>query len=900
MSAALQLGLARLRRRPGQSATQALVLAVAVALLGAMLIFIGHSLRTMTAAATRSVPLDLQAPASSYVKAKTLAAKVGAQPDVAQASAVATAPFTGIGHVGPEGTTASGSGAVLAVPPDYLSGIETFRILRGGLRPGAVILDQQLAATLRARIGDTVNLHLGGGRSQAFEVGGIAIVSSSDVLFQPLNPLVGPAPAQPPANIAILPTATFASTIGRQLPTLMNSSAGAAAVPGTLTGVQWQVQAQLSRASLNGTPSHALAQAGQIRNSIERTLTGQVHFVDNLSEGLETAAGDALYAEALFIMLAVPGALLALGLAYLAALGTVDRDRRELALLRARGASRRSLLGMAAVESALLGLLAGLLGAGTAFAAVSLLIEGSVGLTLGSGAVVTAVCIALAIAGGFVARLGTGLRSLSETVAAERRGSRRDGKPLWQRLYLDLLCLALSGLVYWLTASTGFSAVVNPDSNPTLSLSIYMFFAPALLWIGATLLLVRLRGRIFGLTARLLGGSGARPGRRRFLLASASRRGAAINRGLIFVGLLLAFGVSMGVFAATYNQQAGVDAQLTLGADITATAPPGVAAKQGLTEKVAAVPGVAATSPVDHSYAYVGPDLQDIFGIEPQTIGEATTLRDSYFLGGSAGETMQRLRETPSGVIVSKETITDYSLEVGNLLRLRVLDHETGKFRVVPFHVVGTVQEFPSAPRDSFMVANLAYLSRADRAGGPNVVFASASEDPASAAARVTAATKGYGVTVKDIRQQAVQTVSSITTVDLTGISQLEQAFAILLAAAAMWLFVSLVVNERRHEFATMAAIGASLRDIGAFVRAEAVAVLGAAVLLAAGLGWLMAEMLVAMLQHVFDPPPDHLAVPWGFLGLLALGAVAGAVLASAVAAVSLRRLQLGATLREE
>jgi putative ABC transport system permease protein len=198
------------------------------------------------------------------------------------------------------------------------------------------------------------------------------------------------------------------------------------------------------------------------------------------------------------------------------------------------------------------------------------------------------------------------------------------------------------------------------------------------------------------------------------------------------------------------------------------------------------------------------------------------------------------------------------------------------------------------------MVANLSYLQRADRAGGPNVVFASTSEDPASVAARVAAGTKGFGVNVKDIRQQSVQTVSSITTVDLTGISRLEQAFAIVLAAAAMWLFVSLVVNERRHEFATMAALGASLRDIGAFVRTEAVAVLGAALALAAALGWLLAEMLIAMLQHVFDPPPDQLAIPWGFLGLLALAAVAGALLATAVAARSLRRLPLGAILREE
>ena len=52
--------------------------------------------------------------------------------------------------------------------------------------------------------------------------------------------------------------------------------------------------------------------------------------------------------------------------------------------------------------------------------------------------------------------------------------------------------------------------------------------------------------------------------------------------------------------------------------------------------------------------------------------------------------------------------------------------------------------------------------------------------------------------------------------------------------------------------------------------------VLVAGALLAAGLGWLLARMLVAMLTHVFDPPPDHLAIPWGFLALLYGGRPAG------------------------
>jgi putative ABC transport system permease protein len=508
------------------------------------------------------------------------------------------------------------------------------------------------------------------------------------------------------------------------------------------------------------------------------------------------------------------------------------------------------------------------------------------------------VCVALAIAGAGAARLAATVPVWRSTVAVARRGSGREGKPLWQRLYLDVAALVVSGLIYWLTASTGFSAVVNPDSNPTLSLSVYMFFAPALLWIGATLLIMRLRGGVLAWFAARAAGPRAR-GPAGFLLASAGRRGAAINRGLLVLGLLLAFGVNLGVFTATYDQQARVDAQLTLGADITASAPPGVAAAHDLRRRIAAVPNVRATTAVDHSYAYVGPDLQDTYGIDPATIASATTLRDSYFLGAGAHQTIARLAARHDGILVSKETIADYQLNVGDLLNLRVLDHGSGHFHVVPFHVAGVVQEFPSAPRDSFMVANLAYLEQADHAGGPNVVFARASDPPATARA-VAGATRSDGTIVKHIGEQTQQTVSSITTVDLRGISDIERVFTIVLAAAAMALFFVLEVSERRQEFATMAAIGARLKTIGSFVWSEAAIVLLASLLLAAGLGLLLAEMLVAMLQHVFDPPPDHLALPWAYLGELAAAASGATALAGLLAARRLRRLPLGALLREQ
>src|SRR5207237_594077 len=289
-----------------------------------------------------------------------------------------------------------------------------------------------------------------------------------------------------------------------------------------------------------------------IRNRVQSSFPGRVQFVDNLGDTLSTAAGDALYAETLYIMLAVPGALVALPLAYLAALGTGERDRAGLALLPAPGASR-------------------------------------------------------------------------------------------PRPRLDVLALAVSGLVYRLTARTGFSAVVNPDSNPTLSLSVYMFLAPSLLWLGATLLLVRARGRAVTWIARRVAGERARttPG---FLLASAGRRGAAINRGLVVTSLLLASGVTLGIFTATYDQQTRVEAQLTLGADVVLDAPPGVVAKDRLVSRGEKVPGASGTTALDHSYAYVGPDLQDTFGIYPGTLTRAATWPDSYCACGSPSGILSRLR----------------------------------------------------------------------------------------------------------------------------------------------------------------------------------------------------------------------------------------------------------------
>jgi len=171
------LALTGLPRAPGRTLIRIFTLAAAVALLGAMLLFIGHSLQTMTGGAVRSVPIDWQGPVGSYSAALRATRGVARLPGVLEAAPVATAPFKGIEHRAAAGRVRAGAGAILAIPPGYSNHIHTFRMLRGSLAPSGVVLDQQLAATLQVQPGDTVRLSVGRGAPPVrLRVSGVALV----------------------------------------------------------------------------------------------------------------------------------------------------------------------------------------------------------------------------------------------------------------------------------------------------------------------------------------------------------------------------------------------------------------------------------------------------------------------------------------------------------------------------------------------------------------------------------------------------------------------------------------------------------------------------------------------------------------------------------------------------
>jgi len=222
--------------------------------------------------------------------------------------------------------------------------------------------------------------------------------------------------------------------------------------------------------------------------------------------------------------------------------------------------------------------------------------------------------------------------------------------------------------------------------------------------------------------------------------------------------------------------------------------------------------------------------------------------------------------------------------------RLRLADGRTGRLVTVPFRYAGIVKEFPTAPKDSFFVANAGYI--AARTGSPSVAEFLVSTDgtpPPVVAARLRAAL-GPAAGITDIVTSRLVIASTLTAVDLSGLTKVELFFALALAISATALLLTLGFSERRRTFALARVLGAHPRQLGGFVWSEVLATGLIGAILGGAAGWILSQMLVKVLSGVFDPPPEHLSVPWAYLGLIAGLGILGLVIAALTAIRAARR----------
>ncbi|WP_246780812.1 FtsX-like permease family protein [Rhizobium ruizarguesonis] len=659
--------------------------ALTVAFIACLGAFLQSSAAEMTARSVAQVPVDWQVQTLPGADQRAVEAAIRSAASVTGLQVVNYADVPGF-EANTEGTVqTTGSGTVLGIGPGYFDQFPAqVRPLVGSV--DGVLIAQQTAANLHVAVGDQVIIHHQA-PDTSVTIAGIVDLPNADAMFQAVGVPAGATPQAPPDNVLLLPMSQWQQVFEQQ----------GASRPDT---IRTEFHVKLDHHDLPSDPVAASTRATESGRNFEARVAGTALLANNLAARLESVREDALYARLVFLFLGAPGAILAILLTLAVAGAGRDKRRRDQALLRLRGATVDRVLRLAAAEAVVAGVGGAILGILLAALAANFILGVSL---LRSAAVPLLSAVAVAgVALSLAAILIPAWRDARcSTIAAARRPIGNDRASLWARFYLDLVLLAIAAALYWHSAASGYQVVLAPEGVAAAAVDYTALLAPVLLWIGLALLAMRLVGAALR-QGRSVIARGLRPVAGRLadvVAATFGRQGRRLTAGIGLAALAFAFAASTAIFNATYEAQARVDAELTNGADVTVTGTSAAPASRAL-DRLSRMPGVAAAQPMQHRYAYVGTDLQDLYGIDPARIGSVTAMSDAYFANGDARAALADLAQTPDGVLVSQETVNDYQLSRGDSVNLRLQNASDHQYHVVPFHIVGVVREFPTAPKD--------------------------------------------------------------------------------------------------------------------------------------------------------------------------------------------------------
>lgn len=850
-----------LGRRPWALIGTAASLALTVAFVSSLGAFVTSSRASLTTRATNSVAVDWQVQVTPQGTAARVDAALHQVPGTRAILPVSYARVPQLSATAGGSTRTTGAAEIVALPRDYFARVpHEVRYLVGA--HDGVLLQQQTASNLGLGPGGSVTVIRPNGRRATLRVDGVIDLPQADSFFQVVGAPAGAGASAPPDNVIVVPPALFGSLAG-----------GAQAIR--------QFHVILDHAQLPTDPGAAADAVTQRANHFAIVVAGGALVGDNLAAALSGAREDAIYAQLLFLLLGLPGLALALIVAVLVVGLRGEQRRRETALLLLRGASARTVVNFTLGEALLTGAAGVVIGLPLGALAARIALQAGTSLSLSWTVIAGLSAFVLAGATQVLPVLRTASRFRSEGVAAAAAPIPSTRSPWPLRAGLDFLLLGGALIATVLAARSGYKVVVVPEGVPVTSVNYAALLGPALAWPGFVLLTWRVCA--FILSRRTGAGIAHGTSAPELVAATLRRRRQPIARGAAGLAAALALGVSTAVFTATYDRQAHLDVALTVGSDVGATALAGTAVSPATVSTVAHAPGTVAITRLRHRFAYVGSDLQDLYGIEPGTVAQATSLQNSFVPGSSIPVTVAQMKRVSDGVLLSAETIRDYQLHPGDLIRLGLPGLRGGREILVPFHVVGQISEFPTAPRDSFIVANASYVEQVT--GSPaQSSFLVKSSNPAATSAYLRSHL-GQGWRVSDIgaARSSVTTASGLAATDLGGLARLELAFAFAFAIACSALALALGILGRRRALVLLAALGATARQRGSFLAAEGRALLAGGVVGGVGIGGVIGYLLVKVLTGIFDPPPDWLVVPLPIVIGLAMAAAVTGIIALAV-----------------
>jgi putative ABC transport system permease protein len=876
------------RRAPRRLVLGAIGVAFPVAMLAATLMFVDVAVRAMTPAALRPVQIEMRAVTTSLgVDVHDVTRKLAAVPGVRLVEPFGATDVV----VGLPGSQSGITARLFAVDQSYPAHHPWVRVVSGSLARGA-LLDQSVRASAGFGSAGSITIALPGDApplNVKVPVGGTVDLRRANTWFSvPYGEVQG--------DIVVVPRAVVIdfATFQREVLPVLRSWARKGGLPpfdpgsSELPSASLEAHVSISHTAYPADPGRAAVFSATVRHLLERQATGRIIVADNSAESLTLAQADATNAKILFLLLGLPGVIVAMALGLAAASALSEAHRREDALLRLRGATDGQIARLAGAHAGVAGLVGSALGLLVAVLAVSAVTGRAVWHGVPTARLVGSSLIALA-----VGALATGVRLLQlrragrrSQVAFERRHLERGWAPTWRRARLDLVAIGV-GLAILIVNVVAGGLKQTPIEGTALALSFYVLLAPIALWLGITLLVIR------GLIAFL--GRRARPESSRPLpswggasLRWLARRPARTAVALVLGALAVAFGTSVLAFASTYRTAKAADARAAIGSDLRLT--PG--------DPTLALPQlgtlVAAVSPFHLVPARAGSDRKTIMAIDLASY-RATATTAPRMLAGVGPEGFAK---DPMGVLIDSELANDFSVGPGDAFPLTIFPDDFESRRTITFHVLGVFRSMPPTSPPAEAVTLLTALPRAQLVP-PDFYLARVTpgRTPGAVAARLSQGVLANRFAVSTVGDPSQR---GLTALNLAGLSRIEFIGAVLIAAVGVAVLGAFLILERRREFAVLRATGADTAQILTPPAIEGTVAVAFSILIGVPVGLGLGVLAVRVLGLFFALPPPVLTLPAGGIGALIVAVAFASAVALGWAIIAVIRVRPAVVLREQ
>ncbi len=561
----------------------------------------------------------------------------------------------------------------------------------------------------------------------------------------------------------------------------------------------------------------------------------------------------------------------------------IERQSNAIALLRSRGASIRQIFGSHITESLILCLLALIAGPLLAYIgsvsiaqhllpatnqdAIKILTDEP--LTALWNVRWYALAIASSIVGVSIAALYRASRIYAP--ALRRESGRAAGRPLWQRLNLDLVAaiVALTGysVAVYLTDIGG---LLDAQTQALVSAPIGLI-APVFLLLAAVLLFLRITPALLRLASRLLArGRGAVP---MLAMTQLSRSPRQSVRMIMLLALATAFAMFTLIFSASQAQRATNMAAYSAGADFSGSIP-STAPTYPInieTQRYRNIRGVLAASVGEVAEESVG-NLNNLFllevkAIDPSTFAQATIWNFqnssqplSSLLAQLVAQREKAIQQHVIPAIIDADTWNRLGLHAGEAFFVHQNGTLTDNIRYIAIaevQSIPTLTNLDSAANQQFgnMIVDYQTFSAIEQRlygfePAANYVWLHTSDDSA-AITHVRGVLQSSNLYLEYLQDRRMLTSNLQTDplyLNLIIVLALGVAAALLLALIGDLLASWLSVRSRLHQFVALRALGATPRQVTGVMAYEQVLVYLIALSLGIAFGILLAVTIVPTL----------------------------------------------------